>query len=124
MKIPNRPKSRQDFRIAIICALALEVDAIEALFDTHWDENGPPYDKARQDPNAYSTGSIGRHNVVLAHMPGMGKANAARVATFFRVSFPNITLALIVGICGAVPFIPGSGDEIVLGDVIISDGIV
>ncbi|KAH0437082.1 hypothetical protein CcaCcLH18_03950 [Colletotrichum camelliae] len=124
IQIPNRPRSRQDFRIAIICALAHEADAVEALFDAHWDENGPSYDKAPQDPNAYSTGSIGRHNVVLAHMPGMGKANATRVATFCRISFPNITLALIVGICGAVPFIPGTGDEIVLGDVIISDGVV
>ncbi|KAF5491280.1 hypothetical protein CGCF413_v011699 [Colletotrichum fructicola] len=101
-----------------------KLHAMEALFDAHWDDNGPPYDKAPQDPNAYSTGSIGRHNVVLAHMPGMGKANATRVATFCRISLPNITLALIVGICGAVPFTPDSGDEVVLGDVIISDGIV
>ncbi|KAF9878143.1 nb-arc and tpr domain protein [Colletotrichum karsti] len=120
----NRPTSRQDFRIAIICALSREADAVEALFDIHWDENGPPYDKAANDPNAYSTGCIGRHNVVLAYMPGMGKANATLVATNCRISFPSISLALVVGICGAVPFAPSNGDEIILGDVIISDGLV
>jgi nucleoside phosphorylase len=29
-----------------------------------------------------------------------------------------------VGICGAVPFVPGSNCEIVLGDVIMSDGVI
>ncbi len=57
-------------------------------------------------------------------MPGMGKANAATVAAHCRASFPNIKLALVVGICGVVPFHPDSGDEIVLGDVIISNGVV
>ena len=57
-------------------------------------------------------------------MPGMGKASAATVAAHCRASFPNIKLALVVGICGVVPFRPDSGDEIVLGDVIISNGVV
>ncbi|KAH8688177.1 nucleoside phosphorylase domain-containing protein [Ilyonectria robusta] len=122
---PARPSTRLGFEIAIICALTLEADAVEALFDNYWDdENGPCYDKAPDDPNAYSTGSIGRHNVVLAYMPGMGKASSAAVAANCRASFPNVKLALVVGICGAVPFIPGSNIEVVLGDVIISSGII
>ena len=120
---PPRPATRRDFEVAIICALTLEADATAALFDHYWDDDGPPYDKAPGDPNAYSTGAIGRHNVVLAHIPGMGKANAAAVAVNCRVSFPNVKLALVVGVCGAVPFGPG-GEEIVLGDVIVSDGVV
>jgi nucleoside phosphorylase len=120
---PIRPQTRDNFEIAIICALTLEADAVEALFDHRWDDEGRPYDKAPGDPNAYSTGAIGRHNVVLAHMPGMGKANAATVATNCRVSFPNIKLALVVGVCGVIPRKP-DGSEIVLGDVIISDGVV
>lgn len=120
---PPRPTSRRGFDIAIICALTLEADAIDALFDTYWDDEGPPYDKAPGDPNVYSTGVIGRHNVVLAHMSGMGKISAALVASRCQTSFPNIKLALVVGICGVVPF--DSGDkEILLGDVIISDGVV
>ncbi|EXM13838.1 hypothetical protein FOTG_17727 [Fusarium oxysporum f. sp. vasinfectum 25433] len=120
---PSRPKDRCDFEIAIICALPLEADAIEALFDRYWDDDGSPFDKEPGDPNAYSTGVIGRHNVVLVHMPGMGKANAAAVAAKCHMSFPSIRLALVVGVCGVVPF-RRNGDEIVLGDVVISDGIV
>ncbi|KAI5456159.1 hypothetical protein BGZ63DRAFT_96455 [Mariannaea sp. PMI_226] len=120
---PFRPTTRLGFEIAIICALTLEADAVDALFDLHWDDDGPPFDKAPGDPNAYSTGAIGRHNVVLAHMPGMGKANASAVAANCRTSFPNIKLALVVGVCGVIPFGP-NGEAIVLGDVIISDGVI
>jgi nucleoside phosphorylase len=123
---PRRPAARADFEIAVICALPIEADAVDALFDHYWDDDGPPYDRAVGDSNAYSTGAIGRHNVVLAHMPGMGKASAAAVAANCRASFPNIKLALIVGVCGVVPFRPGSSEtaEAVLGDVIVSDGVV
>ncbi|KAH7201437.1 hypothetical protein DER44DRAFT_443222 [Fusarium oxysporum] len=120
---PRRPSDRRGFEIAIICALPLEADAVEALFDHYWDDEGPPFDKASGDPNAYSTGVIGRHNVVLSYMSGMGIANAAAVASNCGKSFPGIKLALVVGVCGVVPFKPNK-DEIVLGDVIISDGIV
>ncbi|GLI81885.1 hypothetical protein PoHVEF18_010279 [Penicillium ochrochloron] len=122
-RLPRRPTSRDAFEIAVICALTLEADAVDALLDYHWDDDGPPYDKAPNDPNAYSTGAIGRHNVVLAYMPGTGKASAAAVTAKCHTSFPNIKLAIVVGVCGAVPF-SRDGREIVLGDVIISDGIV
>ncbi len=123
---PRRPAARTDFGIAIICALRIEADAVKALFDHHWDDAGPPYVKAPRDPNAYSTGAIGRHNVVLAHMPSMGKASAAAVAAHCHSSFPNLRLALIVGVCGVVPFYPSDSEtaEIVLGDVIVSEGVV
>jgi len=39
---------------------------VEALFDEYWDRDGDRYGKAPGDPIAYITGSIGRHNVVLA----------------------------------------------------------
>ena len=124
---PRRPATRADFEIAVICALPIEAEAVDALFDHHWDDDGLHYHKAVGDPNAYSTGAIGRHSVVLAHMPSMGKASAAAVAANCRASFPNVKLALIVGVCGVVPFRPGGGGETaetVLGDVIVSDGVV
>lgn len=121
-RLPRRPVSRDAFEIAIICTLTLEADAVDALFDHHWDDDGPPYDKTPGDPNAYSTGAIGRHNVVLAHMPGIGKANGAMVAANCRSSFPNINLAVVVGVCAVVPF--NHDDEMVLGDVIVSDDVV
>ncbi|KAF4339610.1 Nephrocystin-3 [Fusarium beomiforme] len=122
MSTPSRPRNRHAIEIAIICALLLEADAIEALFDRHWDD-GPPFDRAINDPNTYTTGVLGCHNIVLAHMPGMGLVNAAALGSILRSSFPGIKLALVVGICGVVPFTP-TGDEIVLGDVIISTGII
>ncbi|KAK3335952.1 nucleoside phosphorylase domain-containing protein [Cercophora scortea] len=65
---------------------------------------------ARGDANAYSTGMIGKHAVVLA----------ASSASACALSFPEIRLALIVGICGGVPFMK-QDKEILLGDVAISD---
>ncbi|KAK3360381.1 hypothetical protein B0T25DRAFT_473595 [Lasiosphaeria hispida] len=121
MTSPQRPATRRDFNIAVICALPLEADAVDALFDHYWGD--PPYDKAPGDTNAYSVGAIGRYNVVLAHMPSMGKASAATVAANCRASFPNIKLAVVAGVCGAVPSSP-DGDEILLGDVIICEGII
>lgn len=117
------PKDREGFEIAVICALQSEADAVEALFDEYWDEDGDRYGKAPGDTNAYTTGAIGRHNVVLAHMPGIGKGNAASVASSFRSSFGRIKLALIVGVCGGVP-IGTDDEEVLLGDVIISTGII
>jgi nucleoside phosphorylase len=116
----TQPTGRGDFEIAIICALRSEADAVEALFDNFWD--GEMYGKAPGDPNAYTTGVIGSYNVVLAHMPGMGKNSAAAVVSSFRSSFGGIKLALVVGICGGVPY--GTDGEILLGDVIISDGVI
>ncbi|KAF4943648.1 hypothetical protein FGADI_13275 [Fusarium gaditjirri] len=121
---PNRPTKREDFEVAIICALTLEADAVIALFDHHWEDDRFSYGKARGDPNAYSIGAIGQHNVVLAHLPGMGKVAAGNIAAFCRMSFPNIKLALLVGICGGAPYYNKGNGQIRLGDVVISTGIV
>ncbi|KAI1387823.1 nucleoside phosphorylase domain-containing protein [Hypoxylon trugodes] len=117
------PTSRNGFHIAIVCALPIEADAIIAAFGIYWEDHGLLYDKAYGDPNAYSTGVIGRHNVVVAHMPSMGKASAASVAVNLRLSFPKIELVLVAGTCGCSPK-TSEGDEIILGDVIISTGVV
>jgi nucleoside phosphorylase len=120
---PRAPASRSEFKVAILCALPLEADPVEALFDRRWDDNGDRYGKAPGDPNAYSTGVIGSHNVVLVYMPGMGKSHGAAVAAHCRSSFPGISLALVVGICGGAPD-TAEGREIYLGDVVISNGLV
>ncbi|KAL4734793.1 hypothetical protein BDV11DRAFT_212465 [Aspergillus similis] len=118
-----RPKSRNDFAIAIICALSLEAEAVEALFDEHYDRLGKYYGKQRGDTNAYINGRIGKHDVVLCYMPGMGKGSAAGAASSLRLSYTGIELALIVGICGGAPS-PSRNQEIFLGDVIISDSVI
>jgi nucleoside phosphorylase len=85
----------------------------------HWDDQ--TYGKG---PNAYSTGVIGQHNVILVHMPNMGKVAAATAASCLSANFPNIQLALVVGICGGAPFGNQLSEDIFLGDVIISEGLV
>jgi nucleoside phosphorylase len=122
MKYPFPPTDRKEFDVAIICALQLEADAVESIFDRFWDEDGDRYGKAAGDKNAYRTGVIGNHNVVLAFMPGMGKVHAASVAISCYSSFQGIRLALIVGICGGVP--QSTEDGIFLGDIVISDEIL
>ena len=123
MAEPSQPNDRGDFAIAIICALPLEASAVISLFDKFWGDSGNMFGQAPGDPNAYTMGVVGLHNVVLAYPPGMGKGSAAGVAASIGSSFLRIELALVVGICGGVPIKTG-GEEIHLGDVIISDGII
>ncbi|KPM40541.1 hypothetical protein AK830_g6022 [Neonectria ditissima] len=114
----TKPSSRDDFQIAIICALPSEYDAVFDAFDHRWDNFGA----APGDPNRYVTGVLGHLPVVLVLLPGMGKANAASAAASLRSSYTNLKWALLVGICGAVP--KTSGNDILLGDVIISRYVV
>jgi nucleoside phosphorylase len=116
------PRDRWDFKIAIICALPLEASAVSALFDKRWDDQ--TYGRAPRDSNTYSTGAIGYHNVVLVHMPNMGKVAAATAAACLHASFQGIQLALVVGICGSTPTGKQPSGEILLGDVVISKGLV
>ncbi|KAH7067031.1 hypothetical protein BKA63DRAFT_425181 [Paraphoma chrysanthemicola] len=119
MRQPPQPFNREDFRTAIVCALSTEFDAMRALLDGRYYCD---YGKARNDPNSYVQGYIGGHNVVLVHMKVMGKVEAASVASTIPVSYPNIKLGLLVGICGGVP--GGGESERVLGDIVISTGVV
>jgi nucleoside phosphorylase len=101
----NHPPTRLEYRIAIICALKLEADQVRAVFDHFWADHpdGDGIIKAHGDTNTYTTGKIGAHNVVLAHMPKYGKGTSASVASNIRHTFPDITLALVAGICGGIP---------------------
>jgi hypothetical protein len=119
----SRPASRNEFKIAIICTLFLETDAVEAVFDHCWDEHGERCGKAAGDTNPYTTRMIGRHHVVLAHVPSIEKGAVSSVASNVRNSYNGTELALVVGVCGAAPQTPND-QEIVLGDVVISDAIV
>jgi nucleoside phosphorylase len=119
---PQPPSDRRDFKIAIICALPLEASAVLALFNKRW--NNLAYGKAPGDSNTYSTGVIGHHNVVLVYMPNIGKVAAATTAAYLRASFQGIQLAVVVGICGGAPFGGQQNEDILLGDVVISEGLV
>ncbi|KAI4850718.1 purine and uridine phosphorylase [Aureobasidium sp. EXF-8845] len=119
-RISKEPESRDDFRVAIICALPLEAAAVLDLFDQRYDKDGSKYGKQEGDTNSYSTGCIGRHDIVLAHMPGIGIYSATSVALNIRLSFKEVNLALVVGVCGGAPV----KQPIILGDVVISNSVV
>ncbi|KAH0537351.1 hypothetical protein FGG08_005830 [Glutinoglossum americanum] len=118
-----RPVHCEDFEIAIICALQVERDAVEALLDEVYETDGFSYRKSSEDPNTYTTGRVGEHHVVLAYIPGMGKASSAAVASSIRISFKGIKVGIVVGICGGAPRAT-DGTEIFLGDVIISEAAI
>jgi nucleoside phosphorylase len=123
------PSSRDDVEIGIVCALPLELEAAVAALDQVWpDSVRLTMGKARGDRNTYVYGRIGPHNIVLTSLrirdgqPTMGKANAAFVAGDLVHSYPDLSLVLLVGICGGVP--KAGGQEILLGDVVISSSVV
>lgn len=117
----QRPTSRDGFHFAIICALPLEFDAVYDSFDEAWSDKD--YGKAPGDPNRYATGRMGELPVVLLVLPGMGKVDAASAAASLRSSYTNLSLALVVGICGGVPYL-ANDTEVMLGDVIVSKYLV
>jgi nucleoside phosphorylase len=121
--MPIVPRDRSDFGIAIFCALPLEAENVQGMFDKCWEDEDRQYGKAVGDQNTYTTGVIGSHNVVLVHMPSMGSIGTALSAAGLRSSVPGIQLALVVGICGVVPVHAKTQEEIVLGDIVISTAV-
>ncbi|KAL8402640.1 hypothetical protein RB596_009125 [Gaeumannomyces avenae] len=132
MQSPSQPAGRNGFHIAIICALPFESNAVDLLFDEFYDDAS--YGRVVGDTNSYTTGRVGNHAVVLLVLPSMGKETAAACSRSLQSSFPNIRLALIVGVCGGLPSVPakdvlprvGNDTErdLFLGDVIISTSII
>ncbi|EQB55744.1 hypothetical protein CGLO_04292 [Colletotrichum gloeosporioides Cg-14] len=119
-----RPGHRDEFEIAVVCALPLEIDAVSLIFDEFWGgEGGRGLGRAAGDQNNYTNGRIGDRNVVLVHLPNMGKVSTAAAAAGLRSSYTRLKLAVLAGICGGVPC-PGGGKEIFLGDVVISQAVV
>ncbi|KAF3909602.1 hypothetical protein AA313_de0206110 [Arthrobotrys entomopaga] len=117
----TKPANRSAFRVAIICALEKESQTASALFEERYES--ADYGKGEKDTNTYTLGRIASHNVVLVHLPGPGKIAATTAAASLAFSFKNIKLALVVGVCGGVPTIHDQ-KPIVLGDIVISTGIV
>ncbi|KAK1637829.1 hypothetical protein BDP81DRAFT_460453 [Colletotrichum phormii] len=111
----------EDWDIAWICALPTELVAAEAMLDEEHDalplhtSYGNAY---TVDTNTYTLGSIEGHSVVITCLPAdqYGTNNAANVVTNLVRTFPSTRLALMVGIGGVVP---GSANDIRLGDVVV-----
>ncbi|RLM00334.1 hypothetical protein CFD26_108105 [Aspergillus turcosus] len=119
----GRPLSRKDFEIAIICALPLETNAVLYSLDEIWHDAPHHYGRAAGDMTNYAFGRSGGHAVVVVPLHRIGKVEASSAARSLKMSFTSVKLALLVGICGAVPR-KSDGTEILLGDVIISEILV
>ncbi|GAB1196290.1 hypothetical protein APSETT444_005559 [Aspergillus pseudonomiae] len=105
-----------NYIVGWICAIATEYVAAQELLD---EEHERPAFVSSNDPNDYTLGRIGEHNVVIAVLPDgeYGTASAASVATNMLNSFPNVRIGLMVGIGGGVP---SKKHDIRLGDVVVS----
>ncbi|KAG7145210.1 hypothetical protein HYQ46_006053 [Verticillium longisporum] len=107
----------EDYTIAWICALPLELEASRAMLDE--EHRSLPFQAG--DDNTYVLGRIDQHNVVMACLPGQyGKNNAAIVATNLKRSFSRIRATLMVGIGGGSP----SQADLCLGDVVVGTRVM
>lgn len=99
------------YTVGWVCALPKERAAAKAMLD----EIHPSLLKPADDPNSYTLGSIGRHNIVIACLPKgrIGTNSAATFATQMTRTFPSIRVGLMVGIGGGIP------PKIRLGDVVV-----
>lgn len=113
---------RTDYNVAWICPLPdVELLPARLMLDERHD---PPSIDTTYDDNTYICGMIKGHRVVIATLPkGLtGNVNASRLTGPLFKSFPNIKIALLVGIGGGVPRSEPSNDpleDIHLGDVVV-----
>ncbi|CAG8092397.1 unnamed protein product [Penicillium salamii] len=111
-QVDTASRSHGEYIVGWVCALPKEQTAAIAMLDQR--HVGLP--KPRNDPNTYTLGSVGSHNVVIACLPKghIGNNSAANVASWMISTFPSIKFGLMVGIGGGVP------PKVRLGDVVVS----
>ncbi|KAJ4041185.1 hypothetical protein NW753_010593 [Fusarium oxysporum] len=105
-------RNHDEYTVGWVCALSKEQTAATAMLDQrHADLPKPP-----NDPNTYTLGSIGKHNIVIACLPKgkIGNNAAAAFAAQMVRTFPSIKVGLMVGIGGGIP------PKVRLGDVVVS----
>jgi nucleoside phosphorylase len=105
-------RTHKAYTVGWVCALPKEQTAATAMLDRR--HEGLP--KPQNDPNTYTLGSVGNHNVVIACLPKgqIGNNSAANVAAWMISTFPFIKFGLMVGIGGGIP------PKVRLGDVVVS----
>jgi nucleoside phosphorylase len=113
MDRPLRRLTHDDYTVACICPMGVELAPVEAMLD-EMHQSLP----TSRDKNSYTLGRMGAHNVVIAVMPEIGNNSAATVATQLLNDFTSIRFGLLVGIGGGIP--GDDEDDIRLGDVVVS----
>ncbi|KAB8079412.1 nucleoside phosphorylase domain-containing protein [Aspergillus leporis] len=125
--LPSLPDPNE-FEICIICASPLEAAAVSVVFDKiyHMGDTNKHVHEQQPIPRnyaAYTMGRIAGHRVVLACLPGLGKVYSAGESRRLKERFKGLKLALLVGICGAIPKSP-DGQDIIIGDTIVGHRII
>jgi nucleoside phosphorylase len=115
----SRVLRNSHYTVGTVCALHEELLAVRALFDSRH----PNLDIAPQDTNTYALGRIDNYHVVAACLPykNYGTNSATNVASHMIRSFPSVEFCLMVGIGGGVP---STKNDIQLGDVVVSTGVI
>ncbi|KAI9652811.1 MAG: hypothetical protein M1821_007809, partial [Bathelium mastoideum] len=110
-----RQLRHDDYTVGWVCALSIELAAAQEMLN----EQHRYLPHSSNDPNIYTLGCVGEHNVVLACLPAgqTGNNSAAVVATHMLSTFPKIRFGLMVGIGGGVP---SEEEDIRLGDIVVS----
>ncbi|KAI8273715.1 hypothetical protein K4K60_010495 [Colletotrichum sp. SAR11_57] len=112
--------SPEFYTIAWIAALPIERAAAEAMLD---EQHGQPdgFSRNPSDPNSYTWGHIGEHNIVIVSLAAgvYGLGSAAATASSLSSSLPAIRIGLLVGIGGGIAR-PDEDHDIRLGDVVVS----
>ncbi|TRX92231.1 hypothetical protein FHL15_006846 [Xylaria flabelliformis] len=109
--------SRDEYLVAWICALPIEVAAAKVMLDRIHDNI--PSDQNIEDDNNYILGNLQGHNVVVAYPKSgvYGKTSVAGVTTQLHASFKSVRFNVMIGIAGGVP---DTKEDIRLGDVVVS----
>ena len=74
------------------------------MFNKFWSDEDKRYGKRLGDSNTYTSGVIGQYNVVLVHLREMGNITTLVIVANLKLSFSEIKLVLIIGICNIVLF--------------------
>src|SRR3954454_19653338 len=116
LQIATSPRSHNEYTVGWVCAPPKEQTAAIAMLD----EKHPNLSNPANDSNAYTLGSIGKHNIVIACLPKsqVGTVQAATAATQMTNTFPSIKIGLMVGIGGGIP------SKVRLGDVVVGTEII
>ena len=122
MSARNCELNCSDYHVAWICPVA-DIELLPARLMLDEEHPTPPYD-THYDENTYICGAINSHAVVIGTCPQgeTGNVNAGRLTGSMFKTFPNIRMAVLVGIGGGIPSPEVSRDSLEnvhLGDVVV-----